>query len=94
MQLALSMYQYVFNDYYFVHTAPLLIVQFTSWMIPYTCSTPLLNYSLLHLSRMVRLASCGRGGDNPPPPEYMAGMIHQFDVEWPVQEGVMAQFPN
>ena len=33
---------------------------------------------------MVRPAGRGRGGNNPPPPEYMAGMIQQFDVESPV----------
>ena len=33
---------------------------------------------------MVRPTGCGCGGDNPPPPEYMAGLIQQFDVESPV----------
>lgn len=33
------------------------------------------------LSRMVRPASYGRGDDNPPSLEFMAGMIQQFDVE-------------
>ena len=34
--------------------------------------------------QIVRTAGRDRGGDNPPPPEYMAGMIQQFDVESPV----------
>ena len=35
---------------------------------------------LLYISRMVRPGGRGRGGDAPPPPEYMAGMIQQLEM--------------
>ena len=41
---------------------------------------------------MVRPAS--RGGNAPPPPEYMAGMIQQLEMNRQFMETVMAQFPH
>ena len=35
---------------------------------------------LLHVSRMVRPAGRGRGGNAPPPPKFMAGMMQQFEL--------------
>src|SRR3954471_10423646 len=49
---------------------------------------------LLYISRMVRPASRGRGGNFPPPPEYMAGMIQQLEMNRQFMENMMAQFPR
>ena len=49
---------------------------------------------LLYISRMVRPGGRGRGGDAPPPPEYMAGMIQQFELNRQFMENLMAQFPR
>ena len=49
---------------------------------------------LLYISRMVRPGGRGRGGDAPPPPEYMAGMIQQFELNRQFMENMMAQFPR
>src|SRR5215216_892356 len=49
---------------------------------------------LLYISRMVRPGGRGRGGDTPPPPEYMAGMIQQFELNRQFMENMMAQFPR
>ena len=43
---------------------------------------------------MVRPGGRGRGGDAPPPPEYMAGMIQQFELNRQFMENMMAQFPR
>ena len=55
---------------------------------------PLLNYPILHLSRMFRPTGHDRGGDNPPPPKFMAGMIQQFELNRQLMEGMMTQFPR
>ena len=47
---------------------------------------------LLYISRMVRPGGRGRGGNRPPPPEYMAGMIQQLEMNRQFMENVMAQF--
>src|SRR5215216_5023014 len=49
---------------------------------------------LLCISRMVRPGGRGRGGDAPPPSEYMAGMIQQFELNCQFMENMMAQFPH
>ena len=49
---------------------------------------------LLYISRMVRPAGRGRGGNFPPPPEYMAGMIQQLEMNRQFMENMMAQFPR
>jgi hypothetical protein len=51
--------------------------------------------SMLHFSRMVRPAPCGRGrgADFPPPPDYMAGMIQQFEMNRQFMQGLIDQFP-
>ena len=49
---------------------------------------------LLYISRMVRPAGRGRGGNFPPPPEYMAGMVQQLEMNRQFMENVMAQFPR
>jgi hypothetical protein len=54
----------------------------------------MLNFPLLHSSRMVRPAGRGPRDDAPPWPEYMAGMIQQFELNRQFMEGVMAQFPR
>src|SRR5215216_2939923 len=54
----------------------------------------MLNFPLLCISRMVRPGGRGRGGDAPPPPEYMAGMIQQFELNRQFMENMMAQFPR
>ena len=43
---------------------------------------------------MVRPGGHGRGGDAPPPPEYMAGMIQHFELNRQFMENMMAQFPR
>ena len=55
---------------------------------------PLLSNPVLHLSRMDRTAGRGRGGNAPPPPEYMAGMMQQFELNRQFMENIMAQFPR
>jgi hypothetical protein len=45
-----------------------------------------LNYPLLELSRM--------GDNNPPPPNYMAAMRQQFELNRQFMEGIMNQFPR
>ena len=47
---------------------------------------------LLYISMMVRPS--GRGGNTPPPPEYMAGMIQQFELNRQIMENMLAQFPR
>ena len=56
----------------------------------------MLNYPLLHVSRMVRPAGRGCGGYAPPPPEFMAEMMQQFELNRQFMEGMMARFlcPN
>ena len=49
---------------------------------------------LLHVSRMVRPAGRGRGANDPPPPEFFAGMMQQFELNRQFMEGMMAQFPR
>ena len=48
----------------------------------------------LYISRMVRPGGRGRGGDAPPPPEYMAGMIQQLEMNRQFMENMMARFPR
>ena len=45
---------------------------------------------LLYINRMVRPAGRGRGGNFPPPPEYMAGMIQQLEMNRQFMENMMA----
>jgi hypothetical protein len=54
----------------------------------------LLNYPLLILSRMVRPGGRGRGHapERPPPPDYMAAMMQQFELNRQFMTGIMAQF--
>ena len=54
----------------------------------------MLNYPLLHVSRLVRPAGRGRGANDPPPPEFFAGMMQQFELNRQFMEGMMAQFPR
>ena len=48
----------------------------------------------VEFSRMVRPAGHGRGANNPPPPDYMAGMMQQFELNRQFIQGVMDQFPR
>ena len=61
-----------------------------------TLSLQMLNAELplLHVSRMVRPGGRGRGGNAAPPPEFVAGMMQQFELNRQFMEGVMAQFPR
>ena len=44
---------------------------------------------------MVRPGGRGRGAnDPPPPPDYMAGMMQQFELNRQFMERVIAQFPQ
>ena len=43
---------------------------------------------------MVRPAGRGRGANDPPPPEFIAGMMQQFELNRQFMEGMMAQFPR
>jgi hypothetical protein len=47
---------------------------------------------------MVRPGAHGRGrgrdANNPPPPDYMAAMMQQFEVNRQFITGIMAQFPH
>ena len=54
----------------------------------------MLNYPLLLVSRMVRPTGRGRGANDPPPPEFFAGMMQQFELNRQFMEGMMAQFPR
>ena len=54
----------------------------------------MLNYPLLHVSRMVRPVGRGRGANDPPSPEFFAGMMQQFELNRQFMEGMMAQFPR
>ena len=50
---------------------------------------------LLKFDRMVRPAGHGRGApEPPPPPEYMAGMMQQFELNRQFMQGLMDQFPR
>ena len=51
---------------------------------------------LLNFSRMVRpnARGRGRGANAPPPPDYMAGMMQQFELNRQFMQGIMNQFPN
>ena len=60
---------------------------------PLSLQMPDTELPLLHVSRMVRPAGRGRGGNAPPPPEYMAGMMQQFELNRQFMENIMAQFP-
>ena len=54
----------------------------------------MLNYRCRY-SRMVRPAGRDRGAaDTPPPPEYMAGMMQQFELNRQFMQGLMDQFPR
>ena len=61
---------------------------------PYICKFPNAELPLLYISRMVRPGSGGRGGNAPPPTEYMAGMIQQLAMNRQFMENIMAQFPG
>jgi len=39
---------------------------------------------------MVRPAGRGRGANDPPPPEFFAGMMQQFELNRQFMEGMMA----
>ena len=56
----------------------------------------LLNYPLLNFSKMVRPRGrgAGRNPEHPPPPDYMAAMMQQFEVNRQFIQGIMAQFPH
>ena len=43
---------------------------------------------------MVRPGGHSHGGHAPPPPEYMAGMVQQLEMNRQFMENVMAQFPR
>lgn len=50
---------------------------------------------LLNFSRMVRPAGRGRGANNPPPPpDYMTGMMQQFELNRQFMQGITDQFPR
>ena len=57
---------------------------------------PLLNCPLLNFSRMVRPRGRGRGRapEHPPPPDYMAGMMQQFELNRQFMTNIMNQFPH
>src|SRR4051812_10730220 len=48
---------------------------------------------LLLVSRMIRPTGHGRCANDPPPPEFFAGMMQQFELTRQFMEGMMAQFP-
>src|SRR5213083_2123375 len=54
----------------------------------------LLNYALLKFSRMVRPGGRGRAPEHPPPPDYMATMMQQFELNRQFMTNIMAQFPH
>ena len=39
-------------------------------------------------------AGRGRGANDPPPPNYMAGMMQQFELNRQFMQGIMDQFPR
>ena len=56
------------------------IMHVSSWMILVIANFLNAELPLLYISRMVRPGGRGRSGNTPPPPEYMAGMIQQFEL--------------
>ena len=57
---------------------------------PLSLQMPDVELPLLHVSRMVRPASRGRGANVPPSPEFFAGMMQQFELNYQFMEGMMA----
>ena len=43
---------------------------------------------------MARPAGRGRGANDPPPPQFFAGMMQQFELNRQFMEGMMTQFPH
>jgi hypothetical protein len=43
---------------------------------------------------MVGPAGRGRGANNPPPPDYLAGMMQHFEPNCQFMQGIMDQFPR
>ena len=43
---------------------------------------------------MVRPTGRGRGANNPPPLDYMAAMMQQFEMHRQFMQGLMDQFPR
>ena len=80
---------YVINDYCFLSNA--LVVHCSCYIMNVSKHLPLLilNYPLLIFSRMVRPAGRGRGANNPPPPDYMAAMMQQFEMNRQFMQGIM-----
>ena len=54
------------------------------------CKFPNAELPLLYISRMVRPGGRGSGGNAPPPPKYMAGMIQQLEMNRQFMENMMA----
>ena len=65
---------------------------FACFIMNDSCHCKFLNAELplLYISRMVRPGGRGRGGHPPPPPEYMARMMQQFDLNRQFMENIMA----
>jgi hypothetical protein len=66
------------------------------YLINVFISLKLLNakLSMLCFSRMVRPGGRGHGANNPPPPNYMAGMMQQFELNRQFMQGLIDQFPR
>ena len=53
----------------------------------------IIELSPVEFSRMAgRGRGRGRGANDPPPPEYMAGLVQQLELSRQVMQGVLAQF--
>jgi hypothetical protein len=76
----LCMDLYVLIDYCYVSVALLKLLSSYIMLVAKHSQLLLLNYPLLILSRMVRPGGRGRAPERPPPPDYMAAMMQQFEL--------------
>ena len=87
---------YVLIDYSYISVSLIVHFRITSCLYPVSRQIVSSEIPLLNLSRMVRPAGRGRGANDnhPPPPDYMAGMMQQFELNHQFMENIMARFPR
>src|SRR4051812_31695245 len=90
-RLILCAYVYVLYDYSYISAPPLVVA------LPHACSFYLAKLSIAEIPvlNFSRMAGRGRAANEPPPPsDYMAAMMQQFELNRQYMENVMAQFPQ
>ena len=86
---------YVLIGYSYASASLLFHCRITSCWYQVSRKIVITELPLLNFSRMVRPAGRGRGANNPPPPpDYMTGMMQQFELNRQFMAGIMAQFPQ